>query len=252
MSNSRKGFTENYDMILFEEVDGVCPKCTKSLIATKGPRKFKKFQKAHIYPLNPTHDEIELLKNEERLSTDVNDIDNLIALCTTCHDYFDNPRTIDEYRKMVEIKKRLIDEGKSKEVWSQYPIESEINEIISELATLDDVDFENILELNPKDIDSKTNSSLTPVTKRKIKTDVSQYFNFIKDKLKEVDALQQTSSELIAQQIKTYYLKTALINSNQEEIYHSLVLWLFKKTNSRSIEASNIIISFFIQNCEVF
>jgi hypothetical protein len=153
---------------------------------------------------------------------------------------------------MVEIKKRLINERKSKEVWSDYPIEIQINEIITELSTLDDVDFENILELNPKDIDSKTNHTLKPITKRKIKNDVAQYFNFIKEKLKEVDALQQTSSELIAQQVKTYYLKTSLINLNQEAVYYALVQWLFKKTNSRSIEASGIIISFFIQNCEVF
>ena len=252
MNNSRKGLTENYDLLLFEEVDGVCPKCTQSLMTTKGIRKLKKFEKAHIYPLNPTTEEIELLKNEVRLSTDVNDIDNLIALCTPCHDYFDNPRTVEEYRKMVEIKQKLINERKSKEVWNDYPIEEQINEIISELSTLDDVDFENILELNPKDIDSKTNDTLKPITKRKIKKDVAQYFNFVKDKLKAVDSLTQTSSELIAQQIKTYYLKTSLINKNQEEVYYSLVQWLYKKTNSKSIEASAIIISFFIQNCEVF
>ncbi|WP_373557726.1 HNH endonuclease [Pseudomonas sp. URIL14HWK12:I7] len=58
----------------------------------------KQYEIAHIYPLNPTPPEALLLANEFRLSADVDHLDNLIALCLLCHNEFDNPRTVKEYR----------------------------------------------------------------------------------------------------------------------------------------------------------
>lgn len=42
------------------------------------------------------------------------------------------------------------------------------------------------------------------------------------------------------------------INNNQEVIYYSLVDWLDEKTNHYSKVACEILIAFFIQDCEVF
>lgn len=42
------------------------------------------------------------------------------------------------------------------------------------------------------------------------------------------------------------------INPNQEFVYASLVDWLNEKTNSYSKRACEIVIAFFIQDCEVF
>ena len=61
----------------------------------------------HIYPLNPTIEETQLLKHEARLSTDVNDEDNVIPLCEICHGKFDKPRTVEEYRSLFKLKQEL-------------------------------------------------------------------------------------------------------------------------------------------------
>jgi DNA repair ATPase RecN len=251
MTKPRKAFGENFDLLLFEEVDGVCPKCTKPLMREKNGRKIKMFEKAHIYPLNPTPEEIVLLKDEEKLSEDVNAYDNLIALCGGCHGLYDDRKTVEEYREMIKIKKRLLSLTKSKHSWSDYPLEADIASIIDELANQEEMEYVDNLEFDPKEIDNKTNVTLKPLTKRKIKNDV-EYFKFIQSKLKAVDSIKPTSSDLIAQQIKSYYIKMEGIFSTQEEIYYEMVKWINQKSNSSSEQASGVVISFFVQNCEIF
>ena len=155
MSNNRTTASKNQDMVLFEEVDGICPLCSDSLIYDKGGKKYRQFENAHIYPLNPTIVEIKLLKDEERLCADINSIDNLIALCKDCHGQFDKPRTVEGYRKVVAIKKKLIKTNKSKSVWSTFSIEEEINKIIEELAYEDNFESLVDIEYDPKTIDKK-------------------------------------------------------------------------------------------------
>ena len=95
MGDNRRIFSDNEKMVLFNEVDGRCPICGKPLTNTKNGQIIKMFEVAHIYPANPRPEEIELLKDEERLSKDVNSLDNVIAVCRICHKKFDTPRTIE-------------------------------------------------------------------------------------------------------------------------------------------------------------
>lgn len=71
----------------------------------KNNKLYKDFEIAHIYPLNPTKDEIELLKDEIRLGN-VNDLTNLIALCPNCHNSYDDitQKVVDKY-KVIQLEK---------------------------------------------------------------------------------------------------------------------------------------------------
>jgi len=104
-SNPRINPSPQVKLILFDEVDGICPKCTNPLQVIKGNKYVNHFDVAHIYPLNPTKEEAIILKNAYRLSSDVNSINNLIAICKLCHKTFDTYKTIDEYNEYVDLKK---------------------------------------------------------------------------------------------------------------------------------------------------
>ena len=134
MSDSRKKISENNQLILFAEVEGVCPNCPNQLMYDKNGRKEKKYEIAHIYPLNPKPEELVLLKDEERLSKDPNHNDNLICLCVDCHTKFDKPRTIEEYRNLFVKKKNLIRINKEKSIWINTGLETEISNIIDLLS----------------------------------------------------------------------------------------------------------------------
>jgi hypothetical protein len=249
MSNYRKKYSTNEQLILYSQVEGICPICTKPLYYKKCGQVHKKYEIAHIYPLNPTHTEINILKNEKRLSDDVNSLDNVIPLCLECHEKFDKPRTVEEYQTLYKIKKSLILKNKIMNVYSLFNIEDEIRVVLHKL-NLDNGELTK-LEYTALKIDQKANTSLPPLLKRQIKNDVTEYFKFIQNIFVEIDRETPNKFNTLAAQIKSFYFKCMQSTSNQEEIYHSIVEWLHNKTEKYSLRACEIITSFFVQDCEV-
>jgi len=255
MEEKRISLSENPKLLLFAEVNGVCPTCPNQLIYEKNKRKYKKFEIAHIYPLNPTESEFELLKKEDKLDSDPNSLNNLICLCVDCHNKFDKPRTVKEYRNLVAIKKKLINQNKEKEIWNNTTLEDEIFDIIDLLSEQDfDFDTDDILNYDPKTIDKKTDDSITFLTKRAIHRNVQDYYSLINKRFAELDKIAPLTTETISSQIRTHYLSLCKQEKDrsQKEIFDGMVNWLSKRTNQPSNEASEIVVSYFIQNCEIF
>jgi hypothetical protein len=202
--------------------------------------------------LNPTPTEKTLLEHEERLSNDVNDENNVIPLCKICHGKFDKPRTVEEYRMLLGIKKDLIDRSGQEAIWKRYAIEDEISDIIE--AIYDDPGLENNteIEFTPIELDEKLDSTISRPTKIKIKNNVREYFTFIRARFAELDSAEIDLSEIISLQIKTYYLKQGNMGLNQQAIFDNVVAWIYTKTKPKTNDAAEILASFFIQNCEVF
>jgi hypothetical protein len=251
MEEKRKKYTENQYLILHNEVDGLCPLCTISLIYEKANKQNKRVNLAHIYPHSPTEEERNLLASVEKLSNDVDNIRNIIWLCPNCHEKFDKPRTLDGYINLMNIKKKLLQNREITEEFNNYQIEEEIKKILNILAEDNSNDDEVILEYNPKTIENKLNATIKPLTKKKIKSHVRDFYHIVKREFKNIDSIKINKATLIAQQIKVFYLKATDKNTNQEDIFNYLVEWLHKKTDI-SQDASSIVISYFIQNCEVF
>ncbi|WP_298529472.1 ABC-three component system protein [uncultured Christiangramia sp.] len=251
MKNNRRKIQPNEQLILHSEVDGICPLCPTVLIYQKNGNNQKGFEIAHIYPLNPLPKEIELLEDEERLSTDPDHGNNLICLCNPCHKRYDKDKTVKEYRELVKTKKAILKRKKEQSLWKKTNIQDEIFEII-DLLVSQDLDFEDNLDYNPKTIDKKTDSTITLLTKRKIHQNVQDHFFKIKEKFKNLDSLEPMTTEIISSQIKTHYLLLKQQGNNQKEIFDAMVEWLQKQTNQKNKDASEVIISYFVQNCEIF
>ncbi len=251
MEKERRKIPPNEQLILHSEVNGICPLCPTILIYEKNGRNQKGFEIAHIYPLNPLPKEVELLKNEEKLNSDLDHGNNLICLCNPCHKRYDKDKTIEEYQELLRKKKDILKRKKEHELWSRTSIEKQIFEIIEVLID-QDFEFEDNLGYCPQTIDDKTNDSITVLTKRKIHQNVQDYFFKISAKFKEIDFVEPMTSEIISSQIKLHYLLLKKQGTNQKEIFDAMVAWLQKQTKQDNREASEIIISYFIQNCEIF
>lgn len=252
MGDNRRLFSDNEKMVLFNEVGGRCPICGNPLTNTKNGQITKIFEVAHIYPANPRTEEIELLKDEERLSVDVNSLDNVIAVCRICHKKFDTPRTIEEYRSWVRLKKKLLQEAQLKNTYALFNIEEEIKEILKSLN--DESLEEDLVQLSYESlkIEQKANDTLSFAIKRTIKNDVVDYFDYIHKIFIEMDKTTPYKFDTLASQIRGFYCKTMQINPNQEFVYASLVDWLNEKTGAYSKRACEIVIAYFVQDCEVF
>ncbi|MFA7021251.1 ABC-three component system protein [Aliarcobacter sp.] len=252
MSSKRRKYTNNQYLILYNEVDGLCPLCGIELIYEKANKLNKRVNLAHIYPHSPTKEEKILLESVEKLSEDVDSIDNIIWLCPNCHEKFDKPRTLDGYKQLIEMKKKFIQARLVSKEFNNYKIEEEIKDILLFLVNYEYTETDNIsLEYNPKTIDNKTNLTITHLTKKQIKSNVREFFNILKKEFQNIDTLNPNKSTKIATQIKSFYNEVYEKTQNQEDIYEYLVEWLYKKTN-KSKDASSIVVSYFVQNCEVF
>jgi len=249
--SKRKKPTENMGLVLFDEVSGICPKCNKPLMKRSKSQMTKLFEVAHIYPNSPRPHELDLLKDEIRLHEDVDHEDNLIALCRDCHKIFDNPRTVAGYQEMVAIKQELQRLSKLKNGWFSSSIDDEINEVIETLVSFSGEAIEE-LSLDALKVDEKSDETLNNLVKLKIKNNVKYFYSEIKSKFSEMDKGTPFTSDTIYSQIKTYYVKLKKEGLNQTQIFSALTEWIKKSANCDNTEVSEILVSFFVQNCEVY
>lgn len=252
MANKRKKATHNKVLLLFCEVGGVCPRCQRGLVYEKKDRTHRSFEIAHIYPLNPRPDEAALLAGEERLSTDVNSLDNLILMCERCHTRFDKPRTTEEYQEIVRLKKKLISQADAKQEWGTNHLETEIANVIEAICNADIKDEDIDLSYDPKKVDEKVDPSLTKVTLRRIKNNVNDYFPIVRKRLFDQDMMSSGVADIISSQVNLFYLKRRKAEDSQQRIYEDIVEWLHVKSGQISEDACDVIASFFVQNCEIF
>jgi len=252
LQDNRRLFTGNEKQVLFDEVYGRCPICGKSLTHSKNGQIYRTFEVAHIYPANPKPEEVTLLAEEERLSDDVNDLRNVVAVCRICHKKFDTPRTIEEYRTWVRMKKKILEENEIKDAYALFNIESDIFSVLETLSSVAINEDLVPLSLTSLKIDEKANETLPYILKRTIKNNVVDYFEFIRQCFSNIDKATPYKFSTIAAQIRSFYSKCMQINDNQEIVYYALVNWLDEKTNHLSRQACEILIAFFVQDCEVF
>ncbi|WP_321406924.1 ABC-three component system protein [Tolumonas auensis] len=250
--SKRKNPTENIGLVLYEEVGGNCPKCTKPLMSKGKNKKTKLYEIAHIYPNSPHPHEITLLENEERLSDDVDSEDNLIALCRDCHKIFDNPRTIEGYQEMVSIKKELQRISKLKRSWFENSIDAELNDIISDLAKYTGEEQFEELSLEAIKVDVKADDTLSGLLKLKIKTNVRYFYSEIKSKFAELDKATPYTSDSIYCQVKAYNVQLKKAGLNQTQMFSALKDWINNRASCKNTEVAEILVSFFVQNCEVY
>ncbi len=250
--NRRKYYSPSVELALTTQVDGKCPLCGRPLFYNKKSMSQKAYEIAHIYPLNPKKNEIEELINETKMHEDSNHPHNLIPLCPSSHNKFDKPRTAEEYRELSEKKREIIRYDEQKEIQAAYHIENDIRKVIEGLYAssnaLDSLD----LEYDPKSLTDKFDGSMPMPTQQKIKHNVTDYYQFIRTKFLEIDRDNPGASDIIYSQVKTYYLKQKSLGLPQQEVFSNIVHWFVVKTKPQTIEAAEIVTSFFIQNCEVF
>ncbi|MEG0892412.1 MAG: HNH endonuclease [Oscillospiraceae bacterium] len=252
MANSRRPITAAESELLFGQVGGICPICSTPLTYIKNGKPQKKYQIAHIYPLNPSTAESSLLSSEKRLSEDVNSLDNLIPLCPNCHTRFDKPRTVDEYRTLFAVKSLFIQEQSIKTLYGNYSIEDEIREIIKSLTTQNLGESASQLEYTALHVDDKLASGFDQILRKHIKDDVTQYYNYIKAQFYHIEEITPGKFDLVAGQIKTFYLNAKIKSGDQVVIFNKIAEWIQTRVGNCSLDACKVIVAFFIQNCEVF
>lgn len=246
----RRKPTQSDELFLLDECGCICPLCGNSLIS-KNNKKKKQFEVAHIYPNSPTPEEKIILAGVERLGNNSEDIKNWISICFKCHTEYDFHKTRNEYEKVLDIKKKMLAKNDVKHLLSAEGIESELSAIIFNLCNLSSKEFNDVEKLSYEalNISDKIANLL-------LCNDVSQkvvdYYLFIKQQFE----LQEQNGcnlplETIAANFKHAYYVCKRNGLDEKQVFSELTNWLIEKVHCDTI-AAQIIISFFVQNCDVY
>jgi len=225
---------EKHKLRLFIEAKGYCPhdNCGEPLFFTKNRKTIERYKATQI---------------RSDVSSDL--FENLIALCPKCHDEYNLSSTPDEVQRLYDIKDSLMREALALEVASEIKIEADIDNILRKIAT---VPQDELIPLNYEPVMvikkiRKDNSLLL----RKALFNITTYFNYVKDISQQLSKEGVLRFDTFATQVKLCYLKQSDKGLSQQEIYDALVEWL-KTTTNGNRDACDVVISYFVQNCEVF
>jgi hypothetical protein len=248
-NQDRKSNTPNLEARLLAETGNWCPLCGNRLLGEKAGRSIKLCEIAHIYPLHPTNDQLIALKGVP-VTKDIESFENKIELCTSCHDKQDFYTTKEDYMHLYNIKQKLIQRTKALDDASTIPIENEIEDVLKKLIS---VDSGQLIPLSYEivSVGRKINQG-NGLLLNDIRDKVVRYFLYVQEMLRNIDNSRSQKSKTIASEIRTCFLKMYNELLSQEEIFYALVKWLQSKTQSQSEIACEIIIAYFVQDCEVF
>jgi hypothetical protein len=164
----------------------------------------------------------------------------------------DKPRTRSEYETLFEIKRALIERGRQRALMREYPIEDGIQNIIATLGTISfDKPLEDELSLDPKSVDAKCKPGVPELIVRKVKRNVVDYYPHVLREFRLLEEEYPAKSQLIYAQVRSFYLKQKSLGVPKSEIYQNVVAWFRNVAKTETIEASEVIAAFFVQNCEV-
>ncbi|MFG9550054.1 ABC-three component system protein, partial [Pseudomonas aeruginosa] len=108
------------------------------------------------------------------------------------------------------------------------------------------------LQLNASTLSEKLKKGASPVLRRNIRNDVVDYFVTIQDELRLLEQRDQAAVKMLLNQVNTYFWAMHSEHpDNKDAIFNYIAQWISAKSG-KSIDASRIITSFFVQNCEVF
>jgi hypothetical protein len=166
-----------------------------------------------------------------------------------CHKIQDAHTTKDDYIKLYNRKQELLRQRKSLDEASNVNIEAEIKIVLQKLVSIDTTKIAQ-LSYEPVNVNRKiSNDNL--LLRQRIISNVVQYFLFVQETFNQLEATSKKKFNAIASEVKNSFTKMDTNNLIQEEIFDNMILWLKNQTQGDST-ACEIIISYFIQNCEVF
>jgi len=249
----RANVNDTVKMSLLCEVQGNCPLCRRALVVKKKGKNVRVFDVAHIYPLNATSHEIKILRNEERLSDDIDCEDNFIALCKECHKIYDTQKTVEEYRQLLEIKKSIKKIKELSETWDKQTLHKDISLVAEKLGTLTNDDIQNTqLTYEALKLSEKKDDSLGVMNEMKINQFIINFFIPIKEALKSLEIEEKAKSAFICSQVRSYYILLYMQEFNQSQIFEMICDWFMTNTGISDRSKAEVLASFFIQNCEVY
>lgn len=245
----QESFVQYEDAPLLAEANYECPLTHEKLVEYVKEKPVRRYSVTQIYPDDLSTDLAPAFEAIYPKPKNSNAPDNLIALCERCStDYLANP-TVEEYKKIREIKTRISRSYTARIETDKIALEDDIRAVLNALAQLGDGSKLIELEYDALRIDEKINAECF-LLKNEIKMNVLNYYKYIE----YVFSSSEVDFDSIATEIKLCATKLEKSGMSQEDVVLHLAKWIRDKAgiSENSLMACHIVVAFFVQNCEVF
>lgn len=248
---------------LLKEVNFECPlkkKHNKTINLIKNRKKsingksnlIPNYMTLRIYPSGLTKDQKKDFDAIKKEPSNLDDDSNKICVCPACYkEYMLNPN-VDDYSYILKVKENLAKTVETGKITSSVIIENQINDILGRLCNLDPSEIEAKLRMKPLSIANKILPKNIDLN-TKVSQNIEYYF-YIQKLFSSLDE-KRSVFNIIAKEVETCFLKLEAYDNDQNYIFDALVDWILEKSGLNKSTyrcASEKVVSFFIQNCEVF
>lgn len=252
MTTKRKEYTENEHSVLYSETKGCCPLCSHPILFRKNARLNKGYEVAHIYPLNPTPAQC-LALNGHPPPDDINALENVIALCPSCHRQYDKEFDVAEMLALRALKDAFLADAAARVTASQYILQEQVFSILDSIIALSDDDLQiGEPQFDVATVDKKLRTGMSPLQKREIKSNAAIYYVRIRHHIRMLEQRDQHAVRILQAQIKTYCLEMQKRHPDNKDVVFSFIAQWISDRTMKPLLAARILTSFFVQNCEVF
>ena len=229
--NKKAGIVAEVDDVpLLLEVNNKCPLCQKPLVTSIKDQSIRKYKISEIDP--------------EKGKTSI----NKIALCISCS--LDHQADDVKFAEgLFDIKEESVKHINFQETMDNVSLEFEIRDVIFELVNISSNTEQGEFKLDVMRLDEKILPENIFLLNN-LRNDVLKYYRFIEDLLSRVGIYEDVSLD-----IRKAYNKIQKVYPDQNDVVYYLSDWIFNKTNLSKPahrRACDIIVAFFVQNCEVF
>ena len=176
--------------------------------------------------------------------------ENLIAMCHDCFQSYVFKHRKTEEKELQTIKKLQDNARSTRRALDEVAIEKGITQVIENLSKAKPCQLRE-LNYDAVSVPEKIDENLHFFLVYEVTGHVAKYFLFIEKTMQDMVRRKQFSDDLLRAQIKESYRKLSDKKISPELIYSALSERL-RNITKQDIRFCYIVISYFIQSCEVF
>lgn len=176
--------------------------------------------------------------------------DNLVAVCHDCFQKYALNHTKKEATVIKATKKLQSDARSTRQTLDDIAINKGIELVIENLSKAKPLELRK-LSYDPVSIAEKIDENSCFFLVNDIKNNVAKYYRYIESTMQSLSLKNVYSDELIRAQIKESYKQLSEKKLTPEQIYSELSKRI-QRITKQDIRFCNIVVSYFVQSCEVF
>ena len=199
---------------------------------------------------NRTINNFQVIDLKMKTKTKAGRYENLIAVCPLCFERLQGHLSSEQTEYFTKLKQSHISQNEMQNLLLETSIDQSISELLTQISNIG-LHIENNEIKSPVKPSEKFDSSLDYGNKIQIEALVKRTYLFVRNIIKQLDEKGDIKYELLQASVRLKYLQLRDKSNSQEEIFIQLVDY-FKNISNQSDSVCRIVVSFFIQNCDVF